>query len=94
MCEHIAAAVGKPVRKLRAPMAPFTLLAILMEQTLGRVGIQPPLHRRRLDFFRKSFFFSPAERNGLLEWRPRVTFHEGARQAAEWYMDNGFLATR
>jgi nucleoside-diphosphate-sugar epimerase len=93
MCEHIATAVGKRLRPLRVPLAPFTLLAILMEQTLGRAGIQPPLHRRRLDFFRKSFYFSPSERNRTLEWRPRVTFADGTRQAAQWYVDNDLLAT-
>lgn len=94
MCEHIASAVGRSVRRLRVPLAPFTLLAVMMEQTLGRVGIQPPLHRRRLDFFRKSFYFSPAERNQTLTWRPGVPFAEGTKRAAQWYAENELLASR
>jgi dihydroflavonol-4-reductase len=91
MCRHIADAVGRPLRRVRLPLFPFMIAAITFEQTLGRVGIQPPLHRRRLDFFRKSFFFSPAERDRLMQWRPSVKFDEGTRRAAQWYKDAGLL---
>lgn len=92
MCRHIAAAVKRDLRGIRLPLFPFMVAAVVFEQTLGRVGIQPPLHRRRLDFFRKSFFFSPAERNRLLQWRPVVTFAEGAERAADWYRTTGLLS--
>lgn len=92
MCGQIAAAVGRPLPRLRLPLTPFLWMAILMEQTLGRAGIQPPLHRRRLDFFRKSFYFSPAERNRLLDWRPEVGFEQGARLTAEWYRTSGLMS--
>jgi nucleoside-diphosphate-sugar epimerase len=92
MYEHIAAAVGKPIRRLSLPLAPFTCAAVVMEQTLGRAGIQPPLHRRRLDFFRKSFYFSPSERNRWLKWRPKVGFAEGTKRTAIWYANSGLLA--
>lgn len=91
MCEHIAGAVNGRLRPFRLPLLPFTIAAVAMEQTLGRAGIQPPLHRRRLDFFKKSFYFSPAERNRLLKWRPAITFEEGTKRAAQWYRDNGLL---
>ena len=91
MCRHIAAAVGRPLRNLRLPMFPFMIAAIVFEHTLGWVGIQPPLHRRRLDFFRKSFYFSSVARDRLLEWRPVVSFAEGSRLAADWYRNAGLL---
>lgn len=91
MCQLIAAAVGRPLRGMRLPIFPFMIAAITFEQTLGRVGIQPPLHRRRLDFFRKSFYFSSAARDSLLEWRPVVTFAEGTRLAESWYRNAGLL---
>jgi dihydroflavonol-4-reductase len=92
MCRHIATAVNRDLRGLRLPLFPFMMAAVVFEQTLGRAGIQPPLHRRRLDFFRKSFFFSPVERNRLLQWRPAVTFAEGAKRAADWYRSTGLLS--
>jgi len=91
MCENMANALDRPLRSLRFPMWPFFILAVILEQTLGRVGIQPPLHRRRLDFFRKSFFFSPTARNRTLEWRPEVSFQEGTKRTAQWYHAAGLL---
>lgn len=92
MCDHIAVAVNRPGRRFRLPLTPFVMLAVVLEQTMGRAGLQPPLHRRRLDFFRKSFFFSPTERNRLLSWRPHTDFQQGAKATADWYVAAGLLA--
>ena len=93
MCDCVSRAVGVPLRRLRLPMWPFLTVAFLLEQSLGRVGIQPPLHRRRLDFFRKSLSFSSIGRDALLEWRPRIAFEEGALRTAEWYRDHSYLSS-
>jgi nucleoside-diphosphate-sugar epimerase len=92
MLEAVARALGVTVRTLRVPMAPLMLTAALLEGTLGRVGIQPPLHRRRMDFFRKSFEFSLEEAAGL-GFKPRVGLDEGMRATARWYVERG-LVTR
>jgi len=91
MCEQIAAAVDTPLRSLRAPMLPFLVAAVVLEKTLRPLGIQPPLHTRRLDFFRKSFSFSTAKLHRVLDFRPALTFAEGARGTAEWYRAEGLL---
>jgi nucleoside-diphosphate-sugar epimerase len=91
MCEHVSIAVGVPLRSIRLPLFPFLALAVIFEQTLGRIGIQPPLHRRRLDFFRKSLSFSSSNRNRLLTWRPSVSFSDGAVRTAAWYHEQSLL---
>jgi nucleoside-diphosphate-sugar epimerase len=91
MVAAIGAAVGVSRRVLHAPMGPFVALAYLMEKTLSPLGIKPPLHRRRLDFFRKSFGFSTAKAQRLLGIRAATDFRTGARLTAEWYQANGFL---
>jgi nucleoside-diphosphate-sugar epimerase len=55
------------------------------------LGLQPPLHRRRLDFFRKSFYFSLRKAREVLGFEPRTGFAEGARTTADWYRENGLL---
>jgi dihydroflavonol-4-reductase len=55
------------------------------------LGLKPPLHRRRLDFFKKSFRFSTAKAEKLLEFRATTNFIEGASRTADWYRANGFL---
>jgi nucleoside-diphosphate-sugar epimerase len=91
MCNGIAASLGANLYRLRIPMLPLLVTAVGMEMTLGKVGIQPPLHRRRLDFFRKSLRFNTQLRDGLLELPAQVSFDDGARETAKWYLENHWL---
>ena len=94
LVERIATALGRPRPRLRLPLAPFLLLAVAMEATLKPAGIQPPLHRRRLDFFRKSFVFDTTKTRELLACTPSVPFAEGAAETAAWYRAHGYLPAR
>ena len=58
--------------------------AAVFEATFRPLGIQPPIHRRRLDFFRKSFVFSTRKAEALLGFVPRMSFAEGSRGTAAW----------
>lgn len=89
--QEIANALHRPPPRWRVPLWPFLAAAVVMERTLAPLGIQPPLHRRRLDFFRKSFLFSTAKARALLDFAPTVSFRSGASETAAWYRDNGFL---
>lgn len=91
MIAEVAAALERPKPWIRAPMPVFLGLAALMELTLRPLGIQPPLHRRRLDFFRKSFELSGLRAGRLLGFAPQVGFAEGARRTAAWYHERGYL---
>jgi nucleoside-diphosphate-sugar epimerase len=93
MVAAIAAALGQPRPGAHAPLWPFSLAATVLETTLTPFGIKPPLHRRRLDFFRKSFRFSTAKARELLDFRPAIPFVEGARRTAAWYRENGMLSS-
>jgi len=91
MVSAIARQLGARDPKFRAPMAPFLAAATVLEKTLRPLGIQPPLHRRRLDFFKKNLPLSPE----LAQWKfgfdPKVDFEEGAKRTAEWYQEVGLL---
>jgi nucleoside-diphosphate-sugar epimerase len=91
MVSAIADAVGGVQPRLRVPLAPVTAAAIVLETTLRPLGIQPPLHRRRIDFFRKSFEFSGGKALKLLGFEPQVGFREGAERTARWYEQAGEL---
>jgi nucleoside-diphosphate-sugar epimerase len=91
MVSAVSDAVGDKKRVLHAPMWPFVLAALVFESTFRPLGLKPPLHRRRLDFFRKSFSFANAKAEQILGFRPQVGFREGARNTAAWYQANGFL---
>lgn len=91
MVEAVARAVGRRPPWIRAPLFPFVVAAAVMEGVLRPLGVQPPLHRRRLDFFRKSFRLSPQKAERVLGFKPAVPFVEGARRTARWYRDQGLL---
>jgi dihydroflavonol-4-reductase len=91
MVAAVSEAVAGGKRMPRVPMWPFVIAAVVFESTFSPLGLKPPLHRRRLDFFRKSFYFSNAKAEQLLDFRPQVTFRQGARTTAEWYQTNGLL---
>ena len=73
-----------------APL-PLTLARATPEATLRPLGIQPPLHRRRLDFFRKSFVFDTSKARSLLSFTPEISFRDGATETAHWYRAQGYL---
>lgn len=91
MAKAIGVAVGKPASTTHVPLWPFDLAARIFEATFPRVGLKPPLHRRRLDFFRKSFRISTEKAARLIGFRAQTTFAEGARRTAEWYRANELL---
>ena len=91
MCECIAASLSRALPSWHVPMWPLLATAIGMEMTLGKMGIQPPLHRRRLDFFRKSLSFSTAEAERILSAAPKTGFREGAALTLAWYKAHGWL---
>ena len=91
MVDVIAKTLGTGVPRFRAPLWPFFVLAVMMEKTLGPLGIQPPLHRRRLDFFRKSFFFSHQKASSILGFQAKTDFAQGVAQTLEWYKDHDYL---
>jgi dihydroflavonol-4-reductase len=93
MISVIARVVGRRPPRTRVPLWPLLTVARIMEATLGRIGIQPPLHRRRMNFFVRSFRFDMEPAHRTLGILPAVSFTEGAVRAAEWYRSQGLLGS-
>jgi dihydroflavonol-4-reductase len=94
MVQRIATALGRRQPRTQLPMWPFLVAATIMETTLPPLHIQPPLHSRRLDFFRKSFVFSTAKAQRVLSFQPEIGFAAGAADTARWYRAQGLLSSR
>lgn len=91
MIETVAAGLNVTLPPIRAPLKLFTGAAAAMEIAFKPLGIQPPLHRRRMDFFQKSFVLSSAKAETMLGFQPRVRFNEGVATTACWYREQGML---
>jgi nucleoside-diphosphate-sugar epimerase len=55
------------------------------------LGVEPPLHRRRVDFWTKSRAFRIEKARRLLDYAPRVGVEEGVARTAAWYRGAGWL---
>jgi nucleoside-diphosphate-sugar epimerase len=91
MAATIASELGVPVPRWHAPLTPFVWAAGALETALRPLGIQPPLHRRRMDFFRKSYVLSHAHASTVLGFTPRHSFQAGVAATAKWYAERGEL---
>ena len=89
MVAHVAAAVGQKPPWLRLPLGPLMLLATALEFVLAPIGVQPPLHRRRMNFFTRSFKFGGDKARAVLNFQPKIGFGRGAELTAAWYRDEG-----
>ena len=58
----------------------------LIERTLGKEAVLEYRPRHKADVLATWADIGKAER--LLDWRPQVTFEEGVRRAAAWYLEN------
>lgn len=92
MIDTIASELGATLPPVRAPLSLFMGAAVAMETTMRPLGIQPPLHRRRMDFFKKSFAFSAQKAKSVLGFYPSHSFEQGVSETAHWYAEQGLLA--
>ena len=91
MVSVIAKQLDTKMPKLRIPLSLLLTLATIFETVLRPMRIQPPLHRRRLDFFKKSFVFSRDHSQNVLGFLPKFTFQQGVTETARWYKDLGYI---
>jgi PAS domain S-box-containing protein len=91
MIETVRAALGAPRRQVRIPLLPVAVAARVVESLCKRVSVQPPLHTRRLDFFRKSFWFQTTKARRVLGFEPTISFPAGIRDTLNWYANSGYL---
>lgn len=91
LVESIAHAVGTAPPQGRLPYWPLEAGAVLCEMLCRPLGIDPPLHRRRVAFFVKHRAFSIEKARHELGYQPKVPLEEGLRRTAAWYFETGRL---
>jgi len=79
------------VLPFHVPAAPLRLAAALCEAVCIPLRIEPPLHRRRVEFWTKSRAFSIAKARRLLGYAPAVDLHEGVARTAASYREAGWI---
>lgn len=91
MVDKISAIYDKPVSKASIPVWPVWWAGVLCEIVCKPLGINPPIYRRRLDFFTKDRAFDISKAKRLLGYEPQVPLDEGLKITGEWYLEKGWL---
>jgi dihydroflavonol-4-reductase len=77
--------------RLHLPVWPVWLAGAACEGLCAPFGIEPPLYRRRVDFFTKSRAFDISRARQELGYAPSVTLREGIRRTLAWYRQQGWI---
>ena len=67
------------------PVWPFWLAGAACEAICVPLRVQPPLYRRRVDFYTKSRAFDISRARAEIGYAPRVGLDEGIRMTLDWY---------
>jgi nucleoside-diphosphate-sugar epimerase len=87
----VAKHTGGRVLPFHVPARPIQWLGDLVEAVCVPLGIEPPLHRRRVDFWTKSRAFTIEKARRLLGYEPRTDLDRGIATTAAWYRQAGWL---
>ena len=87
----VADVAGVPQPTWHLPVWPFWAAGAACEAVCAPFGIEPPIFRRRVDFFTKSRAFDITRAREEIGFAPRVGLREGTRRTLEWYRTEGWL---
>jgi nucleoside-diphosphate-sugar epimerase len=91
LAARIAEAAGVAPPRLHLPVWPFWLAGAVCEAICVPLAIEPPIYRRRVDFFTKSRAFDISRARAELGYEPQVGLREGITRTLEWYRMHRWL---
>jgi nucleoside-diphosphate-sugar epimerase len=87
----VADVAGVRPPRLHLPVWPFWIAGALCEAVCVPLGLEPPIYRRRVDFYTKSRAFDIARARREIGYAPRVGLREGIARTLDWYRQRGWL---
>ena len=91
LVEIIANCLKAKIPNFSLPFAPVYVVSYMVEMLYRPLGINPPLFRRRVDFFRKDRAFDISKAKRELGYQPKVGLEQGIKLLSDWYKYNKFL---
>jgi nucleoside-diphosphate-sugar epimerase len=87
----IAEELGVAPPRWHLPVWPFWMAGLACEIICVPLRIEPPLYRRRVDFYTKSRAFDTTRARTELGFEPKVDLREGIKRTADWYRSQNLL---
>ena len=81
----IAGVAGTTPPRVHLPVWPVWLAGAACEVVCAPFGVEPPLYRRRVDFYTKSRAFDITRARQEIGYAPRIGLREGIARTLEWY---------
>ena len=91
LIELVRRTVGSKRFGYRLPLAPMLAAAAVVEDLCTVLHLDPPIYRRRMDFFRSDAEFDTSRARRVLDWAPTVSLADGVRRTFEDYSRTGLL---
>jgi nucleoside-diphosphate-sugar epimerase len=91
LIEEVRRATGSARFGRRLPLTPMLAAAAVVEDVCQALKLDPPIYRRRMDFFTSDSAFDTSRARQVLGWAPQVELDEGVRRTFEDYRRTGAL---
>jgi nucleoside-diphosphate-sugar epimerase len=88
---EVAHSLGVDLHIRHLPFWPLWTAALACEVVYKPLPQDPPLFRRRVDWFRQNRAFSIHKAQRDLGYKPKVGLEDGLAHTARWYLENGYL---
>jgi dihydroflavonol-4-reductase len=92
LLDEITRATGSKRYGVRLPLAPMLGVAGIVEDVCAKLNLDPPIYRRRMDFFSSDSAFDISRARRVLHWEPRVDVREGIQRTLADYRASGLLS--
>ncbi|GAK52268.1 oxidoreductase-like protein [Candidatus Moduliflexus flocculans] len=92
LAEMIAKEAGSKVLPFSVPAGLATMAARVCEAVCARFGIEPMIHKNRLNFFFRDQAFDISKVREAVGYAPRIDLPEGVKRTVQWYQQQGWLS--
>jgi nucleoside-diphosphate-sugar epimerase len=93
LLDEVVRATGSKRYGFRLPLGPMLGVAAVVEDACAALKVDPPIYRRRMDFFHSDSEFDTSRARRVLDWEPKVDLREGIRRTLEDYRRSGALSS-
>jgi nucleoside-diphosphate-sugar epimerase len=91
LIELVRSTVGSKRAGRRLPLGPMLAAAAVVEDVSKVLHVDPPIYRRRMDFFWSDSAFDTSRARRVLGWAPEVALADGVRRTFDDYRKTGLM---